>query len=44
MIRRSWNAAKFGKEDLTSSRKWRIWWRWRVEVKLWCGRWLEEMN
>jgi len=21
-----------------------FWWRWIVEVVLWCGRWLEEMK
>ena len=36
-----------GNEDKSkkSSRKWRFfWWRWRVEVELWYGRWLEEMK
>jgi len=44
MMMRRWSAAKFGERDESSSRKWRIWWRWRVEVELWYGRWLEEMK
>jgi len=44
MMRRRWSAAEFGELEEGSSQKWRIWWRWRVEVELWYGRWQEEMK
>jgi len=41
---RRWSAAELMIWRRIAHDKGGVWWRWRVEVVLWCGRWLEEMK
>jgi len=42
--RSRWNAAKMKITTRRALDNEGFWWRWRVEVELWYGRWLEEMK
>jgi len=42
--KRRWNAAEMKIRARRALGNGGFWWRWRVEVKLWYGRWLEEMK
>jgi len=42
--KRRWNAAEMKIRARRALGNGGFWWRWRVEVELWYGRWLKEMK
>ena len=43
-LRSRWNVAKMKIRERRALGNEGFWWRWRIEVELWYGRWLEEMK